>query len=278
MAAEAVASALAQTYTHLDVILVDDGSTDPETLRTLDALAEDDRTTLVRQENQGLSAARNAGIRASTADLILPLDADDLIDAVYVEEAVAILAKSPEVRLVYCRADLFGSETGPWSLQDFSWPVILVHNLIFASCVYRREDWEAVGGYDSSFVHGREDHDFILKLLGLAAETMNKSFGQSRKNLIDPSAPSSRVPRRTFEKQHGVGAAGAVVRPGGLWGAAVNSLARGAGEKRVRRFASFADRMLPITPSVIGEKLVALSVESAAIAGYDRDDPNRTLI
>lgn len=202
--AEAVASALAQTYAHLDVVIVDDGSTDAETLRTLDTLAENDRTTVVRQENQGLSAARNAGIRASSADLILPLDADDLIEPVYVEEAVAILAKSPEVRLVYCRADLFGSETGPWPLPDFSWSVILVHNLIFASCVYRREDWETVGGYDSAFAHGREDHDFILKLLGLgglplrldgtyfhyrrSAETMNTVFGQSREYLIDASA------------------------------------------------------------------------------------------
>jgi len=42
-----------------------------------------------------------------------------------------------------------------------------------------------------------------------------------------------------------------------------------AGEKRVRRLASFADRMLPIVPRAVGAKLVALSVESAAIAGYD---------
>lgn len=202
--AEAAASALSQTYANLDVIIVDDGSTDPETLRTLDALANGDRTTLVRQENQGLSAARNAGIRASDADLILPLDADDLIEPVYVEEAVAILSSSPEVRLVYCHADLFGTETGPWGLPEFSWPVILVHNLIFASCVYRREDWATVGGYDPAFAHGREDHDFILKLLSLggsplrldgtyfhyrrSAETMNAVFGQSREYLIDASA------------------------------------------------------------------------------------------
>ena len=84
--------------------------------------------------------------------------------------------------------------------------------------------------------------------------------------------------RHTFERQHGIDAAGPVLRPGGLWGAAVRSLARGAGEKRVRRLASFADRMLPIVPRAVGAKLVALSVESAAIAGYDRDDPDRSLV
>ena len=50
------------------------------------------------------------------------------------------------------------------------------------------------------------------------------------------------------------------------------------GRSACAAFAAFVDRMLPIVPRGMGEKLVALSVESAAIAGYDRDDPNRSLI
>lgn len=149
-----------------------------------------------------------------------------------------------------------------------------------------RETFDRIGPYSSEYrSYGWEDVDWGYRLheafvpvrIIPAAESVHHSPSittviRSRRAYLSGGA------RHTFEKQHGVDAAGPIVRPGGAWGAAVRTLARGAGEKRVRRFAAFADRMLPIVPRGVGEKLVALSVESAAIAGYDRDDPNRSLI
>ncbi|QDZ14984.1 glycosyltransferase family A protein [Humibacter ginsenosidimutans] len=211
---ESVESALAQTYVPLDVIVVDDGSTD---LRTLDALvrvAQKPRVRLIRQENSGLSAARNAAIAASNAEYVLPLDADDLIDPRYVEEAVLALSGQPDARLVYSRAELFGTRTGPWELPDFSWERILVHNLIFCSCLYRRADWVRVGGYDPFFKRGREDHDFVLKLLALggypvrldgvyfhyrqSGRSMNDSFAKDRDLLVETSARLLRNNHRLY--------------------------------------------------------------------------------
>ena len=74
---EAVASARSQTHPHLEVIVVDDGSTRPETLHALDDL--ETSLTVVHQSNGGPSAARNVGIRAGSGELIICLDADDVL-------------------------------------------------------------------------------------------------------------------------------------------------------------------------------------------------------
>lgn len=201
---ESIESALSQTYDDLEVVVVDDGSTDSETLAVLDELCGTPRISLVRQVNSGLSAARNAGIAAATGVYILPLDADDLIEPTYVAKAVEILEANPDVGLVYSRADLFGDQSGPWSLPEFSWSRVLVHNMVFCSSLYRRQDWEMTGGYDESMRFGREDHDFVLRILSLGRQvfrldevlfhyrrhgaTMNDSFGESRAKLIEASA------------------------------------------------------------------------------------------
>lgn len=201
----AVASALAQTYTPLECIIVDDGSTDPETLAELSSIETLPRTTVIRTANRGAPAARNTAIRATAATYILPLDADDMIEPSYVAEAVAILEANVEVGLVYCLADLMTDGVRrPWHLPDFSMKTILLQNLIFVSAVYRRADWEAAGGYDEELVLGKEDHDFNLKILNLgrtvhridavrftyrqAAGSHNSLTGDNRANLVTVSA------------------------------------------------------------------------------------------
>ena len=78
----------AQSYGHLDIILVDDGSTDGSGALCDAFAAEDARVTLVRQENGGLSEARNAGVRNAKGDYVLFLDSDDFMDADTVERMV----------------------------------------------------------------------------------------------------------------------------------------------------------------------------------------------
>ena len=66
-----------------------------------------------------------------------------------------------------CR--FFGSETGPWRLPDFEYGQELMWNVIFATSLFRTDDWRAVGGFDEQ-MRGREDHDFILRVLGLGRD------------------------------------------------------------------------------------------------------------
>ena len=105
---EAVDSILEQTYANIEIIVVNDGSTDEDTIRRLNNL-DSEKATVVTTANQGLAAARNNGILKSNGEYILPLDADDLIAPDYLEKAVAAIAKDPDAGIVYCRAKSFWS-------------------------------------------------------------------------------------------------------------------------------------------------------------------------
>lgn len=69
--------------------------------------------------------------------------------------------------MVYCRATKFGSVNELWNLPDYNVAGLLTHNMVFATMLFRRDDWRAFGGHDIEMLHGREDHDFVLKLAGL---------------------------------------------------------------------------------------------------------------
>lgn len=162
---EAVRSALAQTWTDLEVVVVDDGSTDAATQRVLDAAAWP-RTRVLRQDNAGPSAARNRAIAAASGEFILPLDADDRIDPTYVEKAMAAFAADPGLGVVYCKATRFGAAEGPWQLPDYTPRELVIDNVIFVSGVFRKSDWARVGGYGEHLRHGVEDYDFWVRMVG----------------------------------------------------------------------------------------------------------------
>lgn len=161
---EAVESVLQQTYDDFEIIIVNDGSTDEHTNEVLAAYAKP-RTRVIATDNQGLAAARNNGIKAAVGEYILPLDADDRIESTYLEKAVRILDQSKDMGIVYCRARLFGELESEWVLPEYSLDVMLLDNVIFCSSLFRRSDWELVGGYDTEMVFGWEDYDFWLSLI-----------------------------------------------------------------------------------------------------------------
>jgi glycosyltransferase involved in cell wall biosynthesis len=163
---EAVESVLAQTFQDFEILVVDDGSTDMETVKMLQDYARP-KTRVIHTDNQGLSAARNNGIREAQGAYILPLDADDKIGPGYLEDAVRILDRHPDIGIVYCEAAYFGVKGGRWDLPEYSPDKILIHNVIFCTALFRKADWEAVGGYNINMVYGWEDWDFWLSLIRL---------------------------------------------------------------------------------------------------------------
>jgi GT2 family glycosyltransferase len=100
-------SVLAQTFTDYEIIVVNDGSPDTEELESVLAPYRD-RIVYLRQENQGLSGARNTGIRAARGKYIAPLDADDMWDPEHLAAQVAVLEAEPSIDLVYADARIFG--------------------------------------------------------------------------------------------------------------------------------------------------------------------------
>jgi glycosyltransferase involved in cell wall biosynthesis len=109
----AINSALRQTHHNIEVIVVDDGSVD-DTAAV--AARYGDRIRYIRQENQGLSAARNRGLQAAEGTLIQFLDADDVLGHTSVQERVAYLERYPDTSAVICRSCYFQDKTPPAGL------------------------------------------------------------------------------------------------------------------------------------------------------------------
>ena len=162
---EALQSVLDQTYTNWECIIVNDGSPDNTEEVAKEWLAKDLRFKYIYKENGGLSSARNAGITMANGEYILPLDADDRIGNQYLKLAIQAFELDHTLKLVYCRAEKFGEETGEWILPEFSIQKLATSNMIFCSGIYRKSEWERVGGYDVKMIYGYEDWEFWIAIL-----------------------------------------------------------------------------------------------------------------
>jgi glycosyltransferase involved in cell wall biosynthesis/GT2 family glycosyltransferase len=143
-----------------EVIVVDDGSTQPRTAEVLAALREAGHH-VIEQPHSGLSAARNRGIAASAGDYFLPLDADNRLLPGFAAEAVALLDADPGAGVVYGDRREFGARTGDIAVPELELPRMLWSNYIDACAVVRRAVWSDAGGYDVAFTDW-EDWDFWL--------------------------------------------------------------------------------------------------------------------
>ena len=166
---EALTSIVESTYRPIEVVVMDDGSTD-ESLSVAQRFAKKHtEVQVLHQENGGASRARNNAIHQSHGVYILPVDADNRIDPLYIEEAVEVLEKRPEVRVVSCRADFFGERTGEWITAPFSKQLLARKNMIDTCAMYRRADWDKTSGYMETCA-AREDWDMWLSLFELGGE------------------------------------------------------------------------------------------------------------
>lgn len=156
---------MAQTFPWFEWIIVDDGSTDVNDLRLLDRLAQTDlRIKVVHQENGKLPAARNTGFANSTADIVIPLDADDLIEPTYVEYLYFALRTAPKAAWAYTDSVGFGAQQYLWK-RAFSNYVMKTENLLVATAAIRREAFLSVGGYKIEKCVYNEDWRFWLECM-----------------------------------------------------------------------------------------------------------------
>ena len=162
---EAVASIIAVNRDDIELIIVDDGSTDERTGREMEKLVAQG-IKVVRQGNKGLAAARNTGVLASQGEYIFPLDADDRLRPGWIDRGIRILDSDPQVGVIYGDAECFGTRVGRWHVGPFETDRLLSWNYIHASALYRRSVWEKNRGYDGTMpVQGLEDWDFWLGAL-----------------------------------------------------------------------------------------------------------------
>lgn len=163
--AEAVDSVLRAQRDDVELLVVDDGSTDERTRREIHALQQRG-VRVIRQDNKGLAAARNAGIAATTGKYVLPLDADNRVRPAYFERGLRILEANPQAGVVYGDLEYVGTRAGRQRVGPFEPGQIMQWNYIDACAMYRRAIWEQAGGYDGAMpVQGFEDWDLWLGAL-----------------------------------------------------------------------------------------------------------------
>lgn len=159
-----MASLTAQTFRDFEIIIVNDGSNDPITIRTLAAL--DRSVRVIHQNNLGPAAARNTGFARAAADIILALDCDDQLKPSYLEETVSVLRSSPEVDFVFTHMQQVGAlqNVEKRYVNEFD---VLFKNVTGYALLMRKSVWQKVGRYDETLTDGYEDWEFNLRLITL---------------------------------------------------------------------------------------------------------------
>lgn len=162
---QAVESVLAQTFRDLEILVVDDGSTDDSlaVARSLERRYADSGLRVIAQANSGQPAiSRNNAILESRGRYILPLDADDMLAPTCVARMVEVLESDPSVSIVHGDVLCF-EDRKVWYQNSAEWDSVEIAagNRQAYSSMYRREVWDKVGGYRTN-VRGYEDWDFWI--------------------------------------------------------------------------------------------------------------------
>lgn len=165
----AIESVLGQSYRNIEIVVVDDGSTD-ESARVV--AQRYPSVKLLQQQNLGVSAARNTGLRNSTGEFVIFLDSDDWLSNDVVEVHLEAAKHWPD-------ADVYGANTaelnqaGSIIVSEANWPPIpsIPYELLFlhpplfvGSQMYRRQALIRIGGYDES-MKSHEDSDCLLRVV-----------------------------------------------------------------------------------------------------------------
>lgn len=149
--AEAVGSALGQVGGAPKVVVVDDGSTEPDTIEALERLPPE--VEVLRQERGGVCGARNAGLARVETPYVMVLDADDRLTPTALQVLSEPLSRQPALGFAYGRMRFFGDWEGELRFPPYDPYALLYRHTIGLSALMRRDVVEATGGFDPAFTH-----------------------------------------------------------------------------------------------------------------------------
>ena len=184
----AVRSVINQTYSNLEIIIIDDGSTD--NTEQIISNIQDDRITYHRQENGGASKARNTGVALATSDIIAFHDSDDIWRPEKLESQMNYWNEHPQYEFIYCGFVMHcndGSVINAPVYQDGTklsgniFDTLLIKNMVGTpAMLMKKEVFEEVNGFDTS-LPCFEDWDLALRIarnhqLGFVDKPLFDSF------------------------------------------------------------------------------------------------------
>lgn len=158
-----------QTFPWFEWIIVNDGSSNKEDVIILEKLIENkSRIKLCHTENKGAAAARNYAVSQAGTEIIIPIDADDLVTPTYIEYLYWALYFNPDASWAYTDSVGFGNQEYLWK-KSFDSERMKVSNFLTNSAAIRKDMFLRVGGYETTVNLLHEDWDFWLKLMGEGA-------------------------------------------------------------------------------------------------------------
>lgn len=195
---EAIESALAQTHPNVEVIAVDDGSTD----ESAEVIARYP-IRFEQKKNEGVAYSRNRGAALATGEYLVFLDADDVLTAEYVERCLAaLLAAPPPVAYVYTNMQHFGLDHSIFEARPFDRELLLDANYIHVSSLVRKSAFDAAGRWNPRWSVGYEDHELWVRMLahGYTGKFLPEPLLRYRKRGQSRNALSPETLRRLHTK------------------------------------------------------------------------------
>lgn len=275
-----------QTHAAWDAIVVVDGDID-NTRAIVERYAHLPVRAIVLPENRGRVTALNTGFDAATGDVLIRCD-DDFepspghvaahVQAHEVRECGVVglpLNVAPEnaYMRVYGRdADERSRASAYGTPPDQRW------RLWGGNTSVTRDVFRRVGGFDTRYRgYGWEDLDFGYRLakLGIPIDLVREAEVRHHMASVNTTQRAMRAfrsgqARRRFDEIHGTGVSKAAANDeGSVWNRTVRALAARLTDDRTRKLAAGIDFALPILPTPVGRKVVALGVEAAGVAGFD---------
>ena len=156
---ETVKSIEKQTWSNIDLIIVNDGSDDHLTKKVLSNLTN---VRIINKKNAGLSSARNEGIKNSKGNFILFLDADDWIEINAISKMMEFIKKN-RANVVFCDTFLEGESQGTRKRYYNFFEQLFVNHIPYCLLI-KKEIFKKVGNYDEGMKLGYEDWEFNIRL------------------------------------------------------------------------------------------------------------------
>ncbi|WP_026952173.1 glycosyltransferase family 2 protein [Algoriphagus mannitolivorans] len=164
---EAIESVFSSFSEKFEIIIVNDGSTEAETIALLNSFEGNSKIKIVHQENQGLASARNVGVENSKGELLFFLDADNIVLPEYPLLAIKEFLNNPRLGVAYGRPLFFGEvESVPrFQTREFNFNSLLSGNFIDACAFIRKTAFNSVDGFSvDNRLQGWDDWDLWIKV------------------------------------------------------------------------------------------------------------------
>ena len=181
---EAVESARLQNHDKIEIIVVNDGSTD-NSEEVITAYIQDKiNISYHKKPNGGPSSTRNMGGNLANGEFLVFLDGDDRLHPDYVKKCLQVYHNQPNMNIVYSQAEYFGAKSGIWALNKFDINNFLIDNCIPIYAMIRTQTFKTLGGFDEhlKFVEDWELWLNIIKNYGANIHRIEESLYYYRKS------------------------------------------------------------------------------------------------